>query len=81
MTFHETVYTLRVLSEDPIPPESDLSNVLEEATTGAYVADLINTTTRTIDGPECAKLLYEYGSEPRFFNLTDGGEKEDEGGL
>ena len=69
---YETIYTVKVLSEEPIPDTLDLEDVLAEADTGDYVA-IWESASREIDGPECAKLLYAYGSDPGFFGLADDG--------
>ncbi len=73
MSFYETVYTIRVLSEEPIPETMEMEDVLEEADTGSYVAQVRTSEVRSIDGPECARLLVEYGSDPGFFSLTEDG--------
>ena len=76
--FYETVYTIRVLSEEPIPEGMELEDVLDEADTGDYVAQVREDGNSTIDGPTCAKLLYEFGSDPSFFNLNDDGTPAEE---
>jgi hypothetical protein len=73
MSFYETVYTVRVLSEYPIPEGWELEDVLEEADTGDYVGKITQGEARAIEGPECARLLCDYGSDPGFFNLTEAG--------
>jgi hypothetical protein len=73
MSFYETVYTVRVLSEEPIPEAWELEDVLEEAETGDYVGKVTQEEIRTIEGPECARLLSDYGSDPGFFSLTEEG--------
>lgn len=76
--FYETTYTIRVLSEEPIGEGMELEDVLDEADTGDFVAYVSDPEQRTIDGPTCAKLLIEYGSDPEFFNLdADGKALED----
>lgn len=73
MAFTETIYTIKVLSEEPIPEGADILSVLEEADTGSYVASIAQTGARTLSGPECAKLLAEYGSDSEFFSLNHDG--------
>lgn len=71
--FYETTYTIKVLSEEPIGEGMELEDVLDEADSGDFVAYVSDPERRTIDGPTCAKLLVEFGSDPGFFNLDEDG--------
>jgi hypothetical protein len=77
-TFHLTTITFRVLSEDPIPGEMELADVIREADQGGFVGDEDRTST-VIDGPTAARELIQMRSEPGFFQLDEDGEDlEDE---
>lgn len=70
---HRTVYTVEILSEEPIPPDMDLSTVLLEAETGAYVGHVDVDTTEVLSPLSAVDELYRLGSQPGFFGLDDEG--------
>ncbi len=74
--FYKTTYVVEVLSEEPIPDALDLKDVMVEAETGSYSADVKSQETVEVDGPEMAKLLTGQRSEPAFFGLSADGEDE-----
>lgn len=71
--FYKTVFTVTVLSETPIPPDADLSDVLRECEVGDFVGAVDLTGAETLDGPATAKALRELHSSPEFFSLDDDG--------
>ena len=73
--YYRTTFTIAVLSEEPIL--GDLSDALQEANTGSYVAYGEDSVQTEFTGKQMADALYEAGSEPGFFMLNDeGGEEE-----
>lgn len=71
--FYKTTVTFVVLSEEPIPPYTDLYHIAQEAAEGRYVGSFGASPEELLDGSEMAKALYEAGSEPGFFELDDDG--------
>ncbi len=78
-TFYKYEIAIRVLTEDPIPLDMSVEDILDEATTGGYSMSLEKKVRTQIDGPEAAKLLESQGTEPEFFSLdADGNDLEGE---
>ena len=79
--FYRTVLTITVLSETPIPGDMDLSDILNEADEGSYMAGGKELHQFTLSAKEAVNWLYDFGSEPIFFKLDDDGndiEEDDE---
>lgn len=72
--YYRTTFAIAVLSEEPIL--GDLSDALQEADTGSYVAYGEKNNQETLTGKQAADALYDAGSEPGFFMLNDDGEEE-----
>lgn len=69
--YYLTEYRLGVLSEQPIPEEMTLADVLDEAHGGSYVADKEDAFTIALTPRRCAEMLIAFGSEPNFFDLEE----------
>lgn len=75
--FFKTTYVVEILSEEPIPPDMDLKDVMAEAYDGGYSGDVKSEETVEVDGATMASLLTEQRSSPGFFRLTDDGNDMD----
>ena len=79
--FHRTLFTVEVLSEEPIP-EMELKDVLHRMDVDDFVGIWNREAAMELNANQVALYLYQYGSEPGFFQLTSVGEelhtKEDE---
>lgn len=71
--FYRTTWTVVVLSEEPIPADADLQDVLKECVDGDYSGECDITKVEEIDGKEMAKALIEQRSDPSFFGLNEDG--------
>lgn len=76
--FYKTTYVVEILHEEPIPDDWDLKDIMQEASTGSYSADVKSKRTDEVDGVMMAHLLSEQRSDPAFFNLTDEGDNDKE---
>lgn len=68
--FYETTITIRVLSEEPFE-FNDLDDIHYAIDQGDCVGHVAEDGAKTLDAKETVALLYEFGSEPGFFQLTD----------
>jgi len=76
--FYRHVYSVEVLSEEPLPENIDLDSLHYQITEGECSGIRLGMTTETVDGPTMAKLLQGQGSDPEFFSLdADGNDVED----
>lgn len=75
--FYKTTISFEVLSEEPIPPHVDMEYIGTECDEGRYVGRFAATTERRLDPQETIKELYDFGSEPSFFELEDEIEQAD----
>lgn len=55
--FYRTVYTVEILSEDPIPNEMDIAQVITEAVNGDYSMRAKETEREQCCGLRMAQLL------------------------
>ena len=77
--FYRTVFTVTVLSEEPISSVS-LDTLHYFITDGEGSGVVTQEESVPVDGPTMAVMLEEQGSDPGFFQLTDKGEDiEDDG--
>ena len=72
--FYKTIFTITVLSEDPLKEIETLGELNYEITMGSCSGHINQDLSQTIDGPTAARLLEEQGSDPEFFELTSDGE-------
>jgi hypothetical protein len=80
--FYRTVYTVEVLSEDPLEADLSLEDITYEITTGNCSGKRGCTIfNEEVDGPTMAKLLRKQDSDPNFFLLNDDGYDVDETGV
>jgi hypothetical protein len=70
--FHETTITIKILSDRPIH-NLDLQEIIEESDSGDLVLSVKSRKSKNVSAKTTAKKLYEYGSEPGFFQLDDDG--------
>jgi hypothetical protein len=75
--FYKTIFKLEVLSEDPIPEDADLRNILKECTDGGYSGDVKRDKQFMLNGRMAARALENQHSDPGFFRLTKEGEDAD----
>lgn len=71
--FYRTTYTFEVLSESPIGDCVSLEGLAEACDTGDCVGRFGETVATELTGPEAVSALYEFGSEPGFFQLAESG--------
>lgn len=72
--FYRTTFKVEFLSEEPLDPQTDLRDLLEDATTGGLSGDVSAGETEVLDGKQAADALHKQRSDPGFFHLTDEGE-------
>ena len=71
--FFKTVFTIEVLSEDPLSSSLSLTDIEYEITEG-YCSGTIRVEEATeIDGRTAVALLEAQGSDPEFFSLDHKG--------
>lgn len=70
--FYETIFSFKVLSEQPVDHYS-LRSIAHEIMEGYCVGSEVNTEVKELTAKEAAKGLTELGSEPLFFNLDLNG--------
>lgn len=71
--FYRTVYTVEVLSEEPVG-EMSLADLDYEITEGHSSGRFLSTENEEVDGKKMAELLKAQGTDPEFFQLNDEGE-------
>lgn len=76
--FYRTLFTVEVLSEEPVPDDMDLEGILEECTSGSYSGDVKRGKCFILNGQMAAQGLLRQRSDPGFFQLTEKGEDIDE---
>lgn len=73
--FYKSLFTVEVLSEEPLPADVDLETVNYQCDQGDWSGDFRRAKLNVqVDGPTMAKLLQAQGSDPGFFQLTEKGE-------
>ena len=77
--FYKTIFTFEVLSEKRLPGDLDLVDINQMTYDGNCVGRFGETRVIRLSGKEAADALYEFGSEPGFFQLDDDGNEEEEG--
>ena len=71
--FYRTVITIEVLSEDSIPIEMELSDILDEVFEGNFSKRELSEVETKLNGKQAAKALIEQDSDPEFFQLDENG--------
>lgn len=71
--FYRTIYSVEILSQEPIPGELDLHTVLGMAQDGDYSGRNVKTCQDEINAKDAATFLKVHGSEPAFFSIDDEG--------
>lgn len=71
--FHRTVLTVEVISEEPLPGDADIMDVLTEADQGSYLLGWSLSESGTLSGEEAAAAATRLGSDPTFFYLSEDG--------
>lgn len=73
--FYRTVISVEILSEEPYPPDPELTDVAEDITSGGCsgcVSEIVSN--EELSGKDMATCLRAQGRDPGFFGLTDDGE-------
>lgn len=73
--FYKTLIVLEILSEDMIPDDITIGDIIRECHDGAYSGVTISTDVKFLNGKQMANALLKQGSDPSFFNLTKDGKK------
>ena len=76
--FYKKVYSIEILSEEPLSDELDLGDIHCLITDGNCSGDITCSDQQEVDGPTMAKLLIEQRSDPGFFGLTSEGKDDEE---
>jgi hypothetical protein len=71
--FYKTTITIEVLSEEPIPEEMDLADIIQESSEGAFSRGVVSEKETVLNGEQAVKALAEQGSDPEFFGLDEKG--------
>ncbi len=72
--FYKRVFTIEVLSEEPIPPGTSTENIIFEANEGGYSMREYGEKETVLNAKQAAKALINQGSDPSFFQLNEKGE-------
>jgi len=75
--FYRTVFTVTVLSEEPIGDVS-LETLGEMIDSGPCSGNFERQASVPVDAPTMATMLQQQGSDPSFFQLDDAGNDLDE---
>ena len=73
MAFYRKTMRIEVLSEEPLGSCLSLGQIDYAISEGDCVGRLTEVLEETVTPKQCANLLYEFGSEPGFFQLNDDG--------
>jgi hypothetical protein len=73
-TYHRTVLTIEVLSEDE-PYEGGLEKLSYEITEGSCSGAILDETYEEVTPERMAELLVAQGSDPAFFGLNEDAEE------
>jgi hypothetical protein len=76
--FFKTIVTFEVLSDEPIPYDVSLDDIVEEAREGRYVGRMGARKEVPLTGFGMARALEDFGSDPSFFELDDEGNHSEE---
>jgi len=71
---HQTTITLTVLSEEPIPDDAEISDIVHEAMVGDYSMDS-EISSRQISPVQMAEIALAQGTDPEFFGLDAEGNR------
>lgn len=77
-TFYKAVFSIEVLSEEPID-DMTLEDIEYAITEGHCSGVITKSDTVEMTGPEMAKALLAQGSDAEFFQLDDDGNDLSEG--
>lgn len=72
--FHKYVYTVEVLSEDPIDGDASLKEISYLITDGPCSGRVDCRDHKTLDGRQAVRTLKRQGSDPAWFQLDPHGE-------
>jgi hypothetical protein len=77
-TIYRTIFTVEVLSDEPINTNLDLSDLNNECTFGDYSGSTTKGDSKPLKGIKAARAVIAQGSSPDFFMMDDqGNELED----
>lgn len=76
--YYETTITVKVLSQEAPVETMSLEDIAHEIVNGDLVGSFGDTVVIELSPKEAAEMLYQYGSQPEFFNLDDEGNTLDE---
>jgi len=76
--FYKTVFTVEILSEEPVGQEASLEEVAYAIGEGPCSGQVKFKSEKVLDGKQAALALQVQASDPGFFRLTDKGEDADE---
>jgi len=76
--FYETKVVVTVLSETPLTGDYNLEQLHYAITDGECSGQIVQESTKELNGREAAEALAEQGSDPSFFGLTEDGEDDKE---
>ncbi len=71
--FYKTVVQVVVLSEEPLPEETDIDDLHYRITEGCCSGIVSRVSHEELNGKQAADALAEQFSDPSFFQLTEDG--------
>ncbi len=71
--FHKTTIVLEVLSEDEGVEDMGLGEIAEAISTGDCVGRHKVQSVKALGGKAVVRALYDFGSDPGFFQLDENG--------
>jgi len=75
---YKTIITLVVLSEDEIPEDMSLGDIMYECDEGAFIGGGIDKTHTVLKGEAAVAEIKKAGSTPDFFQMDDEGNEIEE---
>lgn len=77
-TIYRTIISFVVLSEEQIPENTTLGDIINESDEGAYIMGNVDKKETELVGKVAVNEIYKLGSEPSFFKMDDEGNEEEE---
>lgn len=76
---YRTVIKLEILSEEPIPEGWSISDIIDEATDGAYSmsSEFLTSNKNRIIGKTAVMHTKRQGTDPEFFGMDENGNEID----
>jgi len=71
---YKSIFTLEVLSEEPISEYDELHNIIYECDTGMYSGFREDIVNIEIEGKDAVKEVEKHGTDLDFFQMDENGD-------